>query len=95
MAEESFRTEDRMKEQLCQELNLLVQQSAHAQLDKLEQLTQRLELLNRGEPLPPGQNPASLQAEIRHVAQKAGVPAPPIASSPAGKQIPIPPSFFS
>ncbi|KAK9834428.1 hypothetical protein WJX74_001542 [Apatococcus lobatus] len=80
VAEESFRTEDRMKEQLCQELNLLVQQSAHAQLDKLEQLTQRLELLNHGEPLPQGQNPASLQAEIRHVAAKAGVPTPAIAS---------------
>lgn len=27
-----------MKERLCQELNLLVQQSAHAQLEKLEQV---------------------------------------------------------
>ena len=36
-----------MKDQLCQELNLLVQQSAHAQIEKLESLTQRLEYLNQ------------------------------------------------
>jgi hypothetical protein len=46
-AEESLQVEERLKEQLCQELNLLVQQSAHAQLDKLEMLTQRLEALNQ------------------------------------------------
>ena len=40
-AQEALAAEERSKEQLCQELNLLVQQSAHAQLDKLEQLTQR------------------------------------------------------
>ena len=45
--EEALRTEERIKDQLCQELNLLVQQSAHAQIEKLEQLTQRLEYLNQ------------------------------------------------
>eukprot|EP00884_Botryococcus_braunii_P005071 jgi/Botrbrau1/14565/Bobra.27_3s0004.1 len=43
--EEALNAELRIKEQLCAELNLLVQQSAHAQLDKLEQLTVRLEHL--------------------------------------------------
>ena len=46
-ATEVLAAEERAKEQLCQELNMLVQQSTHAQLDKLEQLTRRLELLNR------------------------------------------------
>lgn len=40
--------ESQRKDQLCQELNLLVQQSAHAQIDKLEQLTQKLESLTTG-----------------------------------------------
>lgn len=47
-AAEALAAEERVKEQLCQELNLLVQQSAHTQLEKLDQLTQRLELLNAG-----------------------------------------------
>eukprot|EP00887_Chlorella_sp_A99_P004744 scaffold4.g4744.t1 len=47
-AQETLAAEERTKEHLCQELNLLVQQSASSQLDKLEQLTQRLEHLNRG-----------------------------------------------
>lgn len=37
-AEEALKTEEQVKERLCQELNLLVQQSAHAQLEKLEQV---------------------------------------------------------
>lgn len=47
-AAEALAAEERTKEQLCAELNMLVQQSAHAQLDKLDQLTRRLELLNSG-----------------------------------------------
>ena len=47
-AEEVLRREEAKKDKLCQELNLLVQQSAHAQLERLEQLTQRMESLNRG-----------------------------------------------
>ena len=47
-AEETLKTEEAVKDRLCQELNLLVQQSAHAQLERLEQLTQRMELLNKG-----------------------------------------------
>mmetsp|Transcript_15726 Transcript_15726/g.44002 ORF Transcript_15726/g.44002 Transcript_15726/m.44002 type:complete len:343 (+) Transcript_15726:242-1270(+) len=47
-AEESLKKEQDIKDQLCQELNLIVQQSAHAQLDKLEQLTARLEQLGSG-----------------------------------------------
>ncbi len=46
-AEEVLAAEERVKDKLCQELNLLIQESAHAQLDKLDQLTRRLELLNR------------------------------------------------
>ena len=52
-SEEALRTEERIKDQLCQELNLLVQQSAHAQIEKLEQLTQRLEYLNQVNSQPP------------------------------------------
>ena len=52
-SEEALRTEERIKDQLCQELNLLVQQSAHAQIEKLEQLTQRLEYLNQVISQPP------------------------------------------
>ena len=47
-AEEVLKAEEAKKDKLCQELNLLVQQSAHAQLERLEQLTQRMESLNRG-----------------------------------------------
>ena len=47
-AAEALAAEERTKEQLCAELNLLVQQSARGQVDKLEQLTQRLETLNAG-----------------------------------------------
>ena len=43
-----LRGEEGKKDKLCQELNLLVQQSAHAQLERLEQLTHRMETLNRG-----------------------------------------------
>ena len=38
-AEEALKAEEQVKERLCQELNLLVQQSAHAQLEKLEQVS--------------------------------------------------------
>lgn len=38
----------RVKEQLCQELNLLVSQSATSQYDKLAELTERLKQLNAG-----------------------------------------------
>lgn len=47
-AEADLKKEEDVKDQLCQELNLVVQQSAHAQLDKLEQLTSRLEALSGG-----------------------------------------------
>lgn len=47
-AESVLVDEEQAKDRLCQELNMLVHQSAHAQLEKLEQLTQRLELLNGG-----------------------------------------------
>ena len=39
-ADETLKEEDAMKERLCNELNMLVQQSAHAQLEKLEQVQQ-------------------------------------------------------
>lgn len=45
-AEEVLKAHERSKEQLCQELNLLVHQSATAELNKLEQLAQQLESLN-------------------------------------------------
>eukprot|EP01026_Neomeris_dumetosa_P037686 TRINITY_DN3054_c0_g1_i5.p1 TRINITY_DN3054_c0_g1~~TRINITY_DN3054_c0_g1_i5.p1 ORF type:complete len:283 (-),score=41.99 TRINITY_DN3054_c0_g1_i5:215-1063(-) len=45
-AEADLKAEESVKEELCQELNLLVHQSAKLQLDKLEQLTQRIENLN-------------------------------------------------
>ncbi|KAL3158339.1 aci13 [Trebouxia sp. C0009 RCD-2024] len=47
-AEESLRCQERSKEQLCQELHLLVHQSATAELNKLEQLTRQLDQLNGG-----------------------------------------------
>ncbi|KAK9813103.1 hypothetical protein WJX72_009112 [[Myrmecia] bisecta] len=48
-AEELLALENRAKDQLCEELNLIVQQSAgHTQLDKLEQLGQQLSELNNG-----------------------------------------------
>lgn len=47
-AAEVLAGEERIKDQLCQELKLLVDQSARGQGDKLEQLTKRLELLNAG-----------------------------------------------
>mmetsp|Transcript_17844 Transcript_17844/g.42819 ORF Transcript_17844/g.42819 Transcript_17844/m.42819 type:complete len:278 (+) Transcript_17844:151-984(+) len=42
--------EEGVKAQLCEELNLVVQQSANAQFEKLEQLTARLEQLSSGIP---------------------------------------------
>ncbi len=36
--DEALKEEDAAKERLCSELNMLVQQSAHAQLEKLEQV---------------------------------------------------------
>lgn len=45
-AEQELRAHERSKEQLCQELNLLVHQSATAELNKLEQLTKQLDNLN-------------------------------------------------
>lgn len=47
-AQEVLASHERSKEQLCQELHLLVHQSATAELNKLEQLTKQLEQLNRG-----------------------------------------------
>ncbi|DBA90855.1 TPA: aci13, variant 2 [Trebouxia sp. C0005] len=47
-AQEVLTSHERSKEQLCQELHLLVHQSATAELNKLEQLTKQLEQLNRG-----------------------------------------------
>ena len=40
--DEALKEEDAVKERLCNELNMLVQQSAHAQLEKLEQVTPSL-----------------------------------------------------
>lgn len=37
-SEETLKAEELVKDRLCQELNMLVQQSAHAQLEKLEQV---------------------------------------------------------
>ncbi|GMH44757.1 hypothetical protein BSKO_12709 [Bryopsis sp. KO-2023] len=48
--EEELQTAEAVKEQLCSELNLVVQHSARAQLDKLEQLTDRLEKLAHANP---------------------------------------------
>ena len=45
-AEDVLREHERSKEQLCQELHLLVHQSATAELNKLEQLTKQLDQLN-------------------------------------------------
>ncbi|KAK9790110.1 hypothetical protein WJX73_008949 [Symbiochloris irregularis] len=47
-AEKDLSQEEAIKQRLCDELNVLVQQSATAQLDKLDQLTQRLNFLNQG-----------------------------------------------
>ena len=47
-AEEALKAQEAAKDRLCQELNLLVQQSANAQLQRLEELTQKIEVLNRG-----------------------------------------------
>ena len=38
VTDEALREEERAKERLCEELNMLVQQSASAQLEKLEQV---------------------------------------------------------
>jgi hypothetical protein len=48
VAKEALEREEKVKQQLCEELDLLVQQSANSQMHKLEQLTQRLETLNSG-----------------------------------------------
>eukprot|EP01025_Chloroclados_australasicus_P036825 TRINITY_DN3749_c0_g1_i3.p2 TRINITY_DN3749_c0_g1~~TRINITY_DN3749_c0_g1_i3.p2 ORF type:complete len:283 (-),score=48.34 TRINITY_DN3749_c0_g1_i3:1612-2460(-) len=45
-AEAELKAEEGAKDALCQELNLLVHQSTKLQLDKLEQLTQRIESLS-------------------------------------------------
>ena len=45
-AEEVLQCHERSKEQLCQELHLLVHQSATAELTKLEHLTKQLDQLN-------------------------------------------------
>lgn len=76
--------EEAAKDELCKELNLLVQQSAHAQLDALEALTRRLEAINgggagsgsngaamgsaNGQPLPLAAT-AELKEKIRDLAQ--------------------------
>lgn len=46
--EEELDKAEAVKDRLCSELNLLVQQSARIQLQKLEQLTDRLEQLHVG-----------------------------------------------
>lgn len=46
--EEKLHQAEAVKERLCSELNILVQQSARIQLQKLEQLTDRLEQLHVG-----------------------------------------------
>ena len=82
VAEEVLRGEEAKKDKLCQELNLLVQQSAHAQLERLEQLTHRMESLNRGfiqsttsnRPAPEPYSDAQRQCD-------ASQPDPPIESS--------------
>jgi hypothetical protein len=68
-AAEALAAEEASKEQLCQELNLLVQQSARGQLDKLEQLTQRLEALNSG--LAVGEAPAAALQRASELQQNA------------------------
>lgn len=65
-AAERLAAEERAKDLLCQELNLLVQQSAHAQLEKLESLTKRLEALNA--PVRGPEAAAQLQQRIAEVA---------------------------
>lgn len=45
--EAELKAEEAAKEQLCGELNMLVQQSATAQLDKFEQLKTQLDTLYR------------------------------------------------
>jgi hypothetical protein len=46
-AEAELRGEEEAKERLCGELNMLVQQSATAQLDKFEQLKSQLDAMYR------------------------------------------------
>ena len=82
-AEETLKAEEAVKDRLCQELNLLVQQSAHAQLERLEQLTQRMELLNKGF-MPPMDSDLEKPADERQSAV-AGA-----ASSSAGEAPPPP-----
>jgi len=68
-AEAELKAEEAVKERLCQELTSIVQQSANAELSKLEQLTQRLEQLGVGVGLaeeapqaPPHEAPRARQA---------------------------------
>ena len=82
-AEETLKAEEAVKDRLCQELNLLVQQSAHAQLERLEQLTQRMELLNKGF-MPPMDSDLEKPADERQSAV-AGT-----ASGGAGEAPPLP-----
>lgn len=43
-AEAGWQAAEAAKDQLCEELNMLVQQSVQAQLDKFEQLRSKLEV---------------------------------------------------
>ena len=85
-AEVALKAEDAVKERLCQELNLLVQQSAHAQLERLEQLTKRMELLNKGfmpeTDLELGPKPLDSSART-----KSDSPAPADAAAPNGSPL--------
>ena len=69
--DEDLKEEDAAKERLCNELNMLVQQSAHAQLEKLEQVQPSFHLATllalpspEGKLLPEGKLPRCL---LRHV----------------------------
>ncbi|KAK9916893.1 hypothetical protein WJX75_008410 [Coccomyxa subellipsoidea] len=99
--EESLKAEEQVKERLCQELNLLVQQSAHAQLEKLEQLTERLERMNQsvgysndkeqqqeGENMPGNGSPAASPAH----AAAARARHVPLAQPPRAGQATMPPA---
>ncbi|CAL5225456.1 g8276 [Coccomyxa viridis] len=88
--DEALKEEDAAKERLCSELNMLVQQSAHAQLEKLEQLTARLERMNqyvgRGHDLGiPAEQVAAAEAVIEALKRVPGAtptaPSSPEASS--------------
>ncbi|GFR45933.1 hypothetical protein Agub_g7395, partial [Astrephomene gubernaculifera] len=69
-----LKQEEAAKEQLCQELNMLVQQAARAQMDKLEQLKTQLESLYAG----------VLPGDVAQPQQQPSSPAGPSGSAAAG-----------